>query len=207
MMIPGGASYAEKVHCLRKLSHSHYLFHAHGNNNSGIHNNIPDVLELTYLRKSCVSNTTPTYNHIPLPISNLDFPNRSDILDYKLYTYPFCSTNYIDIHIGASLHPQVDVCVSPHVVAQLVALRAHSPRLTIHTFGHYPDTFQCTFSSDLTQLTVLRTDTAVGWKQDLFVYVLGSAGGSEDVQTANKEDVAKYGSILEAGLRSSKYPF
>ena len=30
---------------------THYIIHAHGNNCSGTQNNVPDVIELTYLRK------------------------------------------------------------------------------------------------------------------------------------------------------------
>jgi uncharacterized Rossmann fold enzyme len=37
--------------CVRKLSKTHYIVHAHGNNNSHVHNNIPDVIELTYVNK------------------------------------------------------------------------------------------------------------------------------------------------------------
>ena len=49
-----GTEYNDKINCLLKLNETHYIMHAHGNNCSGIQNNIPDVLELTYVNKNCV---------------------------------------------------------------------------------------------------------------------------------------------------------
>jgi hypothetical protein len=79
--------YGEKVKCLEKLKRTHYIVHAHGNNNGPSQNGIPDVLELTYVRKSHFE-TVPEWNTQPLPIEQLDFPNR-DIQDLDLNRYPF----------------------------------------------------------------------------------------------------------------------
>ena len=83
-----GCSYNDKVECLNKLSNTHYLVHAHGNNHSHVSNNIPDVIELTYVNKNYFF-SVPSFNTTPLPISNLDFSNRDYSTDINLNFYPF----------------------------------------------------------------------------------------------------------------------
>ena len=75
---------------LEKLCRTHYLVHAHGNSYSGSVNNIPDVIELTYIRKDCLQNI-PVLNTTPLPIHNLDFSNNIHRPDHNLDFYPFVS--------------------------------------------------------------------------------------------------------------------
>ena len=50
-------------------------------------NNIPDVIELTYVNKNYFE-TPPELNTQPLPIPNLDYGN-SNGSDYNLNFYPF----------------------------------------------------------------------------------------------------------------------
>ena len=76
-----------KKNCFKILSETHYIIHIHGNNYSNKTNNIPDVIEITYINKN-MFNTIPTLNVTKLPINNLDYPN-SDIPDYDLNFYPF----------------------------------------------------------------------------------------------------------------------
>ena len=78
----------DKLKCLEKLSKTHYIIHAHGNNFSNIVNNIPDVIELTYVNKNYF-NSVPQLNFQSLPIPNLDFPNNSNKEDVDLNFYPF----------------------------------------------------------------------------------------------------------------------
>lgn len=78
-----GCNYNDKVKCLEKLSNTHYIIHAHGNNYGPVVNNIPDVIELTYVNKNYF-NSTPELNTLPLPIVNLDYPNNSNITDINL---------------------------------------------------------------------------------------------------------------------------
>lgn len=54
-----------------------------------VHNNIPDVIELTYINKEYFNNIVPPFNQIPFPISGLDYPNHPDYNDIILDTYPF----------------------------------------------------------------------------------------------------------------------
>ena len=82
------ASYNDKVKCLEKLSKTHFIVHAHGNNHSHIVNNIPDVIELTYVNKNYFS-SVPELNRKSLPIINLDFPNSTHRNDINLNCYPF----------------------------------------------------------------------------------------------------------------------
>ena len=83
-----GTSYSDKIKCLEKLSKTHYIIHIHGNNHSPTVNNIPDVIELTYVNKSYF-NSIPEFNTTPLPIPNLDFPNHTGSGDINLNFYPF----------------------------------------------------------------------------------------------------------------------
>jgi len=84
-----GCNYSDKIKCLKKISKTHYIVHAHGNNNGpSIINNVPCVIELTYVNKNYFS-STPDFNEEPLPIFNLDFPNRFNSNDINLNFYPF----------------------------------------------------------------------------------------------------------------------
>ena len=81
-------NYNNKMKCLEKLANTHYLIHAHGNNNANVVNNIPDVIELTYIIKKYFREE-PKLNTQVLPIINLDFPNKPYTNDINLNFYPF----------------------------------------------------------------------------------------------------------------------
>ena len=83
-----GSNYYNKVKCLEKLSNTHYIVHAHSNNFGPVVNNIPHVIELTYVNKRCL-NFTPELNTYPLPSPGLDFPNNENSPDHDLNCYPF----------------------------------------------------------------------------------------------------------------------
>jgi len=83
-----GHKYTDKILCLEKLANTHYLIHAHGNNNSHTVDGIPDVIELTYINKDFFD-SVPDFNTEPLPIPNLDFPNDPSKDDISLKFYPF----------------------------------------------------------------------------------------------------------------------
>lgn len=82
-------SFEKKIECLEKLSRVFYLIHAHANNYDRIFNNLPRVLELTYINKKYF-NGIPSLNKTALPIKNLDFPNceskKEIILDFPPFT-------------------------------------------------------------------------------------------------------------------------
>ena len=88
-----GTINSDKFKCLEKLSNTHYLIHAHGNNYGPVKNIIPDVIELTYINKKYFSNP-PKLNEIPLPIENLDFPCNPNAPEINMNCYPF--VNLID---------------------------------------------------------------------------------------------------------------
>ena len=81
-------NYDDKVKCFDKLSKTHYIIHAHGNNHGHCVNYIPDVIELTYINKKYF-NIEPELNKHILPIPNLDFPNHNQATDINLNFYPF----------------------------------------------------------------------------------------------------------------------
>lgn len=76
----------QKMAALRKLSATHYLVHAHGNNCSELKNGLPRVLELTYVRKDV---GMQGFNTQPFPIPGLDFPNDTTKQEYSLNAWPF----------------------------------------------------------------------------------------------------------------------
>ncbi len=73
---------------LEKLNKTHYLIHIHGNNHNSVYNNIPVVLEATYLNKN-LFNSTPPLNIIALPIPNLDYPCNPNSPEINLNYPPF----------------------------------------------------------------------------------------------------------------------
>jgi len=84
-----GCDYNEKIQCLKKISNTHYLIHAHGNNHDLVANNgLPNVMELLYINKN-LFNKIPELNSTPLPIKGLDFPNEKNYPDINLNFYPF----------------------------------------------------------------------------------------------------------------------
>ena len=83
-----GCKYKDKLKCLQKLSKTHYIMHAHGNNYRSTVNGIPQVIELTYVNKKYF-NSVPELNTQPLPIPNLDFPNKPIVKDINLNLSPF----------------------------------------------------------------------------------------------------------------------
>tara|TARA_B100001123_G_scaffold430104_1_gene549523 strand:+ start:1133 stop:1792 length:660 start_codon:yes stop_codon:yes gene_type:complete len=88
------SSLSDKMKCLEKLKQTHYIMHAHGNNYAGIQNNIPDVLELTYINKNNILNI-PLKNKTLLPIKGLDYSNHFGRNDHILNDYPFLEKNVI----------------------------------------------------------------------------------------------------------------
>jgi hypothetical protein len=81
-------SFNFKIKSIEKLMKTHYIVHAHANNNSPIDNGIPDVVELTCIRKDYFSDP-PELNKIPLPMKNLDWPCDPDKQDINLNFWPF----------------------------------------------------------------------------------------------------------------------
>ena len=86
-----------KVQVLNKLKHLFHIVHVHANNNYPLHNdcymNIPDTLELTYIRKNSYTlyNTSAIKDTPSLPFfpSNFDSPSNPLKPDIYLTFYPF----------------------------------------------------------------------------------------------------------------------
>jgi hypothetical protein len=83
-------SQSDKIKCFEKLANTHYPIHIHGNNCGGLttvnNNQVPDVVEVTYIKKNLLQN--PTENKNKLPIPNLDNGNNGNP-DYNLSFPPF----------------------------------------------------------------------------------------------------------------------
>lgn len=83
-----GSPYALKKECFAKLAQTHYLVHAHGNNARSATMYIPNLLEVTYIRKDLVEGEL-RFNTRPLPIEGLDYPNNTNRPDHSMNIYPF----------------------------------------------------------------------------------------------------------------------
>ena len=155
---PPSSSLSDKIKCLKKLNQSHYIMHAHGNNCGGIQNNIPDVLEITYINKNYLSDI-PGKNKTFLPIKGLDYPNSIRKLDYVLNCYPFVEHNFNTIKIGSS-----------ETNTKIIKLDKIYPTDTkLILFHNYKDTFTYIFNNN--ELSIIRTDESFGWGQDLIGYL------------------------------------
>ena len=153
-----GSSLNDKIKCMKKLNQTHYLMHAHGNNHGGIKNNIPDVLELTYVNKNYLLEI-PGKNITFLPIKGLDYPNNDKKTDYILSHYPFVEHNFNIIEIGSS-----------ETNTKIIKLDKIYPRDTeLHLFSNYKDTFTYIFNNN--ELSITRTDETFGWGQNLIGYL------------------------------------
>jgi hypothetical protein len=75
--------------CLEKIAETHVIVHAHGNNYGEIVNKLPNVIELTFVRRD-VSDTW-SHNTTCLPIVGLDSPNNPRANDIFLGSQPFQS--------------------------------------------------------------------------------------------------------------------
>lgn len=161
---------SDKIKCLNKLNETHYIMHAHGNNHGGYKDNIPDVLELTYINKDTLS-YIPEKNKQVFPIKYLDYPNANKP-DYVLNMYPFLDKNlYNDIReISNNFIPNtIDIGVS-ETNSKIINLDKIYPADTKLKFSHdWPDTFEYKFDNN--ELTITRTDINGGWGQYLIGYL------------------------------------
>ena len=82
-----GHSMEDKLKCLEKIQLTHYIVHAHGNNNDQSSSQIPNVLELTYVNKDYFK-IPPDLNTTPFP-TKLDFPNKKSVPQLIMNKYPF----------------------------------------------------------------------------------------------------------------------
>lgn len=79
----------DKNNCFKKLAETHYAVHIHGNNHGSLTEDIPDTVEVTYIRKNEIDENQLKLNNIQLPTNGLDFPNNTEKLDYDLNFPPF----------------------------------------------------------------------------------------------------------------------
>jgi len=73
--------------CFEKLSENHAIVHVHGNTGGGTVNGLPNVIELTYVRRD---NHDLEKNTQSFPVKGLDFPNGPRDTDFSLKPQPFC---------------------------------------------------------------------------------------------------------------------
>ena len=149
---------AMMINGLEKLNKTHYIVHTHGNNYAGIYNNIPDVLELTLIRKNHFTDV-PLKNMIPLPIKYLDYPNNKESPDLNLNVYPFTNQLYHRIYIGPSEENIKEVQLTRH----------YSFDTELLFFHNFMDKFDYKFISS-NKIIIKRIDQDIGWGQELHVF-------------------------------------
>jgi len=76
---------------LTKLNTYHYIIHAHGNTCCPTTNNIPNVIELTFINKKYFS-IKPVLNTQKLPVNDLDFTNIPNKPEINLSFKPFVNS-------------------------------------------------------------------------------------------------------------------
>lgn len=86
-----GTVYQKKRACFEKISQTHYIVHAHGNNWAPTTNHIPNVIELTFVRRD-VFDKPPQWNTQKFPLQFIDRPNNPNSGDYFLGFPPFLDT-------------------------------------------------------------------------------------------------------------------
>jgi hypothetical protein len=69
------------IHCIEKINQTHFLIHKHGNNHSFYENKIPNVIELTFLRKDELKDIKLSEETFP---THLDYPNTNALIDILL---------------------------------------------------------------------------------------------------------------------------
>jgi hypothetical protein len=73
-----------KIKLFSRLNHYYHLVHVHGNNNStAIIEGVPDVVELTYIRKDMMDGPM-TKSNLACPVEGLDFPNSHSVPEIKM---------------------------------------------------------------------------------------------------------------------------
>jgi hypothetical protein len=69
------------LNCIEKINRTHFLIHKHGNNNSFSEMGVPNVIELTFLRKDEINVMGLSEETFP---TCLDHPNNSSFPDIFL---------------------------------------------------------------------------------------------------------------------------
>lgn len=70
------------IETIELLKQYFYIFHIHGNNYGGIYAGLPDVLEISFVRKDLIKEIFKEYESYP--IEEIDFPNDPFKQDYIL---------------------------------------------------------------------------------------------------------------------------
>ena len=100
--------YKTKRKCFEKLSRTHYIVHAHGNNWASVTNRIPDVIELTFVRRD-VFPKPPEWNTTKLPLKFIDRPNNPGGHDFFLGFPPFFHKPEEQVHVEPSFDNRKDM--------------------------------------------------------------------------------------------------
>ena len=154
-------NYIDKVKCLEKLSKTHYIVHAHGNNHGPVVNGIPDVIELTYVNKSYFK-IKPEFNKLLLP-SVLDYSNFQNGLDINLNIYPFTQLKLVTT-INFGTNDNNLKCID--ITGKLELGEEYKFDLVKN---EYQDKFSFTVKDNY--LTIKRLDYEHGWGHDHSVNV------------------------------------
>ena len=74
------------VDSMQKLKSAFEITHIHGNNFGGLipNSEVPKVLEISFLKRSLLSEARPKSTDVSYPIPQLDCPNNRFVKDYAL---------------------------------------------------------------------------------------------------------------------------
>lgn len=75
--------------CFEKLAETHVMVHVHGNNHAELVNDLPNVLEVTFVRRDNIQFQRNTHK---FPVNDLDYPCKPHVTDYSMNAQPFVWT-------------------------------------------------------------------------------------------------------------------
>ena len=104
-----------RTKCLEKLSNTHYIVHAHGNNYGSVVNKIPDVIELTYVNKNCFNLVPKCFMFFKIVLYSIGFLQigQSFVLSYHLSRQILerAATSYIFCSLKLRIYPIKSKCI------------------------------------------------------------------------------------------------
>jgi hypothetical protein len=133
---------AKNIQIMEKLNGLYHVIHVHANNNfpvcqSKYLNNIPDTVEITFIRKSSYTlYANPTHSIYQFSVGNVDSPNNALKPDIPLTFYPFKEYYFSLSTIPSRMHNISKVIESLlHQVIKPKKIYLHIPR----EYRRFPD--------------------------------------------------------------------
>jgi len=196
---------SNKIEFLKKMNELFYIIHIHANNHSPVNiidnlHPLPDVLELTYIRKDLLIDPILSSNIFP---TELDNPNHGMLKEIELDFYPF-RPFYISLSTIPSRIPRLNEVIDS-LVNQTV-----KPRKIFVNIPKFYDRFQIDYvapnlskyDSNVVVLNVVDTDYGPATK---FLPIINMIDVHEDDMVIIVDDDILYDKNMCANLIKDSY--